>query len=310
MALRGMGTGGCSFALPPAYDDTADLSAFLWVRAGDNPAAGARLLTLLNTARTRGFAVHLGGTVGGSSQASDVVISASSGAESNWGSSTTTAGRGRAIVSGLSDAEFSPLAFSLRGSAAADNIGTSGAMQLHQVWWKGALAGIATTATGSGTPSQGNMAVLLCRDATNLSAFNGWVAEVAVWQGHRMSQDEAMRLSYGASPLHIAPEKLLFCRSFRTGLEAEAGDAPLAMIGGGAGFDALTHPPRLIEAAKATHQLASGDPLKVAETIGLSPASGTLQHRAANARLSTAGRRCLAPALWVPPEHRAMDAGI
>ena len=335
MALRGMGTGGCSFELPPEYDETADLSVFLWVRSGGALTTSARILTLLNAARTRGVSVHAGGGVTGSTLTSDVVISASSGTDLGWGSSVALGGRGRAIVSGLSETEFFPLAFSMRGSAAADNTGSPGAMQLHDVWWKGALTAVATTATATTPPAEGGKVVLLCRDPSNLNAFNGWVAEVAVWQGHRLTNAEAVRLSGGASPLSIAPEQLLFCRTFRTGLAAEAGDADVTMISGGAAIDAGAHPPLLIEAAGAAHAMASGDPLVPGAGIELHPASGVMAHQAMQAqllvpgaggslapasgvlphrilppRLRAAQRLCRAPVLHVPPERRLTDAGF
>lgn len=335
MALRGMGTGGCSFALPPEYDETADLSVFLWVRSGGAITTSARILTVVNTARNRGFSVHAGGGVSGSSQTSDVVISAASGSDLGWGASVTLGGRGRAILSGLSETVFFPLAFSMRGSAAADNTGSPGAMQLHDVWWKGALAAIATTGIAATPPAQGGKVMLLCRDPSNLNGFNGWVAEVAVWQGHRLTNAEAGRLASGVSPLWIAPEKLLFCRSFRTGLAAEAGDADLTMIAGGAAIAPETHPPLLIEAAGAAHGMSSGDPLgpggarelfpasgvmahqameaqllMPGGTSGVLPASGVLPHRALQAQLLARQRMCRAPVLHVRPERRQTDAGV
>lgn len=328
MALRGMATGGCSFALPGEYDDTADLSVFLWARSGGADTMSARLLTLINAERTRGCIVHLGGGVSGSSQVSDVVISAASGVEANWGSSLTQGGRGRAIVSGLSDTVFSPLAFSMRGSGAADNTGHSGAMQLHEVWWKGGLAAIASTSTASALPAEGGKVVLLCREASNLSAFNGWVAEVAVWQGHRLTSAEAARLSHGASPMQIMPEKLLFYRSFRTGLVAEAGDMPLTMISSGVSVDAATHPLFLIESARGVHGMASGSPLLTGGGPGegegpgeggepgpgeggdgLAPQDGRLRHRVRAMMLSSLRDRCRDDAWHVPPDQRHMDVG-
>lgn len=312
MALRGTGGGGCSFTLPAAFDDTADLSAFLWVRRSSTAAAGARIFSLYNANRSRGFIVHLGGTVGGTSLASDVVVSASSAFETSWGAAANQGGRGRAVLPGLSDADFCALAFSVRGVAAADNTATGGALQLHEVWWKGAPAAVATTTVGSGIANLGGRAFLLCRDAATLNAFNGWVAEVTVWQGHRLSAAEAQWLSRGGTALAVAPDKLLFHRSFRSGLAAEAGDTALTMIGSGTGLEALTHPPLLLESMGAAHASAAAAPMLAAgtaQTAWLSAHGGRQAHGGQAARLVVTGAPPLAPAQG-RHGHRAGAAGL
>lgn len=296
MALRGTGSGGYSFALPAAYDDTADLSVFLWLRRGGGAAAGARIFSLINAARTRGFTVHLGGTVGGTSLASDVVVSVGSTRDTIWGTSNQ-GGRGRAILPGLPDTEFCALAFSVRGSAAADNTASIGAQQLHQVWWKGAAAAVTATSIGSGIPAQGGRGYLLFREPGNLSGFEGWVAEVAVWQDHRLSEAEAMLLSRGGSPLWVAADKLWLHRSFRADVAAEVGDTALSLVGSGVGVEAHTHPPLLVAGAGAAHASGGAAPVLTAGAAAeawLHGHGGALAHGARAAALEITGAPPLA----------------
>ncbi len=310
MALRGTAAGGYSFALPAEYDDTADLSVFLWMRRAPEAATGTRILTLVNAGRKRGFTIHLGGTVGGTSAASDVVVSVGSTRDTIWGVSDQD-GRGRAILPGLPTTEFRPLAFSVRGSAAADNTAVAGAQQLHEVWWNGAAAGVTATTLGSGIPAVGGYVTLLCREASNLAAFNGWVAEVAVWQDHRLSQAEALRLSRGGCPLWIAPEKLLFYRSFRDGLPAEAGDAALSAIGSGVSVEPGEHPPLLLEGSGGEHGLFAGASVLTAvdgaAAIYLAAQSGALAHRVQASGLT--GSSVIAP-LRASHALRSANAGL
>lgn len=302
MGLRGTAAGGYSFALPQGYDDTADLSVFLWMRRGSGAANGARIFSLINAARTRGFTIHLGGTVTGAGSASDVVVSVGSTRDTIWGADDHD-GRGRAILPGLSTTAFHALAFSVRGSAAADNTAASGAQQLQDVWWQGVAAGATQTSIGSGIAAQGGRAYLLCREAGNLAAFNGWVAEVAVWQGHRLTEAQALLLARGASPLWVQPDKLLFHRSFRTGLAAEVGDAPLATLGGGGSLETQAHPTLLIESAHAAHAGASLSPDMTpaqAAASHLWPGQGAMAHAARPAPLTVTGAPPLAAA---PARH-------
>lgn len=292
MALRGTAAGGYSFAIPAGYDDTADLSVFLWIRRSSSVTAGARIFTLVNAGRKRGFTIHLGGTVGGTTSADDVVVSVGSTRDTIWGVSDQ-GGRGRSILPGLSETEFCPLAFSVRGSAAPDNTGAAGTQQLHQVWWKGAPASVTATTLGSGIPATGGFVTLLCREASNLSAFNGWVAEAAVWQDHRLTEAEAMLLSRGGCPLWVAPEKLLFYRSFRSTLTAEVGNMALTVIGSGMSLEPHVHPALLLTGSRAAHALAGQPPLLTPASVTeklVSPIGSMLAHTVRAAMLAVSGR--------------------
>lgn len=299
MALKGTGTGGCMFALPAGFDDGADLSVFFWLRRASNPAGNSRVFNLVNTARNRGFVIHIGGNASGTTLVSDVLVSVSSGNENTWGADSNQAGRGRATVQGLTDTEFAPLAFSVRGIRAPDNTGTGSVQQIHEVWWKGAnvtAQAVGTGSLGSGVPKPGGYATLLCRESGNLAALDGWVAEVAVWQDHRLTDAEALRLSRGASPLSVQPGKLLFYRSFRQNFAAEVGNTTLNQLGAGATIDTANHPPLLVEpedssSVHATHsstvQLSAA---QAATPVSLVPADTRHEMQGGQAALAAAGR--------------------
>ena len=306
MALRGSGAGGYSFFLPDEYDDAADLSAFLWIRRGSDVTGGSRIFNLINSARTRGFIVHVGGSASGTTLPTEVVISVSSTNDATWGAGSNQDGRGRATLADFSGADFCPLAFSIRGSAALDNTGSGGAQQLHEVWWKGAPAAVETGSVGSGVPKPGGRMTLLCREAPNLSAFDGWVAEVAVWQNYRLSAADAARLARGISPLAIAPELLLLYRSFRTGVEAEVGNTSFMPLGTGVTVEMATHPPLLIEGSGGRLGAENGAPTLAAHAAPmLAVNAGWHRQDATSAGLAA----CAAPVLHAAGGRHFMTAG-
>lgn len=312
MALRGQNTGGYMFALPMGYDDMADFSVFLWIRRAATGDAGDRILTVCNTGRSRGVQLHLGGGVGGSSAVSDLVVSVGSGTTTGWGSAVTHGGRGRAIVPGLPAGAFMSVAFSVRGPSAADFSGSAGAQQIHDIWANGtALPGaIATTASGSSVPATGGRWSLLCRDASTPGYFDGWVAEAALWQGHRLAADEVALLHRGADARQVMPGALLFYRSCRAQLAAEVGDTPPITVGSGGIIEAAVHPPLLVAGASARHGQGAASPvLSVgAAAPGLAASKGVFSHTAsAPVLMGQWAQLAVARARHI---HRAMQAWL
>lgn len=155
-------------------------------------------------------------------------------------------------------------------------------------------ADVATGQLGSGVPRPGGNATVLCRESSSISALDGWVAEVAVWQDYRLNDEDAARLSRGASPLSVRPDKLLFYRSFRQSLDAEVSNTSISKVGAGASVDAANHPPLLIEGSGSTHGATGGAVLLTAQA-----AAGLV---AISARHGLRGRQ---PALAVAGQVRA-----
>lgn len=291
MALRGTNNGGFSFALPAGYDDTRDLSLFLWLHRAGTPDAADRVLTLTNSARTRGLQLTMGGSTL-SAAATDLVLSLGSGGTSSWGVASGHDGRGRFTTGPLSSTAFEALAVSVRGSAASDNSGSGGAQQIHQLWWNGVETAPNVTGTGGAAPpSPGGGVSLLVRDGTTANYFDGWIAEVAVWQDYRLSAADVAALVAGGAALAIAPDKLLFYRPLRTTTAAVVGDAALTTLGTAPVIDTANHPPVRVAPADARHDhaVASAALTPVAAPPVLSPVPGLHGHHAVPASLMVAG---------------------
>lgn len=284
MALRGTNNGGYSFALPAGYDDTRDLSLFLWLRRAGTPDAADRMLTLTNAARTRGLQLTMGGSTL-SAAATDLVLSLGSGGTSSWGVASGHDGRGRFTTGPLSSTGFEALAVSVRGPAASDNSGSGGAQQIHQLWWNGVETAPDVTGTGGAAPpSPGGNVSLLARDGATANYFDGWIAEVAVWQDYRLSAADVAALVAGGAALAIAPDKLLFYRPLRTTTAALVGDSALTTYGTAPVIEVAIHPPVLVAPAHGRHaHPAAATTLTLTATTALSLAPEAARHLHAGA---------------------------
>ena len=208
MALRGTNNGGFSFALPAGYDDTRDLSLFVWLRRAGTPDAADRVLTLTNSARTRGLQLTMGGSTL-SSAATDLVLSLGSARQLGRGQRPRWA---RGATGPLSSADFRRW----RYRCAARPPATTAAVVAP-----GRFINCGGTASRRRQPHRhrrrrrqagGSVAAGARRHDRQL--FRWLDRRVAVWQDYRLSAADVAALVGGAA-LTIAPDKLLFYRPLR-----------------------------------------------------------------------------------------------
>lgn len=257
MALRAQNDGGYSFALPAAYSDTQDLSFWLWLRRGATADQNDRIFLAVNSARTRGFILTTGGgSTGVGGTATEAVLSVGSGSTAGWGTSTNHNGRGRVVLGGISNTTFTSFAASLRGPSSPDFTGTNGANQIHQSWCDGIeIIPAAVGSAAAGTPTTGGVSRLFFRDSTTPNYFDGWIGEVAIWQGYRLTSTDIAALHAGALPNSIQPGALLLYRSLRTSVTAEVGDTSPTSQGIAPVIDTNVHPafPVALTSSRAVH---------------------------------------------------------
>lgn len=258
MSLRGANSGGFAAPIPAGFDDTKDLTVLVKVRRAGAQGAADSIFRIVNAARTRGVSIVLGGAAATGGTPDEVFAVCGSGTASAWGSSASHGGRGMAAAGTIAETSFDTIIVVVRGSAAADNGGSGGAQQIHEIWKNGGFGTVGAASAGIAVSATGDRTNYLYRDGSTGVYFDGWIADVCVWQDWRPDAAAYAAIAANADPRTTGPAPLLF-RSMRSVLAAEAGETAMTAAGTAPTIDAAINPPVAagpIVPARAVHDHA------------------------------------------------------
>jgi hypothetical protein len=295
MSLRGQNNGGYICPLPAGFDDTLDLTLLLRVRRNGAQGNTDTIFRLLNADRTRGISLITGGGTGTGGTPDDLFAVCGAGSTTGWGSSASHNGRGMGAAGAISATAFDTVVVVVRGPAAADNTGTSGAQQIHEVWRNGSFGSVVAAASAQAVSATGARMNFLYRDGSTSVWFDGWIADLCVWQGWRPDAAAYARIASNDDPRTLGPAPLVF-RSLRSALAAEIGDTPMTAAGTAPTIDAGVNPPpwHVALAPTGARQAQTAAPTTLAALAAVDPAA-TLHAQRTGTPLLTAST-VLAPA--------------
>jgi hypothetical protein len=250
VSLRGQNNGGYICPIPAGYDDTLDLTVMLKLRRSGAQGNVDSIFRLINVARSRGLMIVTGGGSSTGGTSSDAFAICGSGVNANWGDSTNHNGRGMGAAGAISATAFDTVVVVVRGSTAADNSGSGGAQQIHEIWRNGSFGTVSNASGALALSTTGDRMNFLYRDGSTSVYFDGWIADFAVWQGWRPDSSDYQAILDGHDPRTLGPPPLV-ARSFRSSLTAEVGDTTMTAAGTAPTVDSGTNPPALVWPASA-----------------------------------------------------------
>ncbi len=157
----------------------------------------------------------------------------------------------------MSDTQFDTFLFVIRGTGAADYTGLSGAEQFEACYKNGTAGSVAAASTSLIVGSVDDRINYGQRDGSTSVYFDGYIADVCVWQGWRPTAAERAMLDQGIDPQVVNSADVWLYRSFRAGTTAEVGNTTLTAAGTAPTLDSTVQPPLTMRELRSTSLLES-----------------------------------------------------
>lgn len=249
MSLKHLTANGMySFPLPAGIDFDQDLLFGIRLRREGTPASAGRIFTILNSDQSRGLIMCAGGSTG-NGDTIDLRIACGSGVTPTGGfyigdqDNTGNNGRGNLLTERICDTGFDSLLIPLLRPGSTGYTGSGGANQLGDVYRNRQLVNNFTNTQFGLVPGPGGFYTLFGREEASLSAWQGYIAELIIWQGilNLSASDRALYFN-GGDPSAIQSANVILYHPLRDSVGAVIGYTTPTSYGTAPTADNTVHP--------------------------------------------------------------------